>query len=619
MERKVRIRYFLGIVIFVLAMSIGYGALGNTIEINAQGTLNAIDGFLYEYNSSTDSVVITGYIGTSDNIIIPTELADYNVTKINSFALDEKNFHSVVLPQNLREIESDAFLGNYLSEIIIPENVEKINDLAFDNNDLEIISFKGDIPIFGENVFKRNYNLNNVCIPDTADENAWRNALISAGVNSSVNIIKGRNGACREIGTGALGNIELLSCGTNAYQSGDKCVCRDQYTGDPYSLCSMPLDFTCYDLNYSFNNDYNELLNYNCTNTDLVIPNVVDKIYTGTISSDAFSEKGITSLTLNKDLKNIEDNAFKYNDIKIVTFPSKLENIGADAFYGNNLRGLIFEGDTPPNISPSAFSENPALTKICVPPGTTNAYKQALSFLKEVIYFEDPTKCETTDHDFIVGGIDFTCKKTVWGSVPNATFQFECTVTNVSGGPLNNWAIDWTVPSSLKYQSGWPARFEVENGNIKIRNGTDLILQNGESTSFTVIVNNSVDTNLDKTNAVGGYNPVQIIIPEAIREDITATISVTNHWSNFYQCDIEVFNESDTDISNWMVFLKFPTGTIMNYSWSAYYDPTDDGFVLTPIWNGSIPKNKSTKFQIQVEYSGSNFNPSVVSVRGGKK
>lgn len=74
-----------------------------------------VDDFLYEFENG--EAIITGYIGTDLDIVIPSEIEGRPVTRIGYNSDEEKG----------------AFRGYDMKSIIIPEGVEFINDHAFDD------------------------------------------------------------------------------------------------------------------------------------------------------------------------------------------------------------------------------------------------------------------------------------------------------------------------------------------------------------------------------------------------------------------------------------------------------------------------------------------------------
>lgn len=608
---------------FIIFMSIGYGAFGQSLLISSTGFIQSVGDFVYEYKSNTRTISITGYIGSSKTIMMPSTLVNYPVTKIEKYAFDGKNLDNLTLHEGLTDIIFNAFANNNLTEIIIPSTVTSIGSLAFDNNNLEIISFKGNtVPTFGQNVFYRNSKLTNVCISDTADLNAWRTALTNAGLSTSANIIQGRNGACLDIGTGEIGTIEKLVCGTNAYQLDDECVCMENYNGDPYSVCSLQLNLTCYDVSYQQSNNYNVLTSYNCTSTDVVIPDNIGGIKVGKIDQNVFKQKGITSVDLGNSVENIGSFAFLKDSLKSLTIPSSVNVIEQQAFFGNSLRSIIFKGTTPPTIRNEAFASNAALSKICVPRGTTNAYKLALTNagIQDVNYYEDESKCALVEHIFTEGDITYTCNKQIWSGTNNTkNYAFACTVTNETDYDLDNWIIDLEVPDGASINSFWGARASINRNIVTIKNEASEVLRAQRNTSFTVVINSSTDVVFDETTSSGGTTEEPIPTQNAITDGVTATLTKSSGWGNYYIYSIRISNDSGVDLIDWVVEMNVPTGTTMVASWNADYEMIDDGIKLTPKWNNSIKDGNSIDFSFQLQYRGNGtFNPSIRGVRGSK-
>lgn len=85
---------------------------------------------------SDDTVTITGYTGTSTEVVIPSEIEGKAVTVIGSSALSNAGLTSVTIPIGITRIESFAFYRNQLTDITIPDGVTYIGDNAFGSNQL---------------------------------------------------------------------------------------------------------------------------------------------------------------------------------------------------------------------------------------------------------------------------------------------------------------------------------------------------------------------------------------------------------------------------------------------------------------------------------------------------
>ncbi|MEG1351290.1 MAG: leucine-rich repeat protein, partial [Bacilli bacterium] len=396
------------IIVFSLIsfLSIGYGAFSQTLNILANANIISEGDFIYTYLPYNQSINITAYNGVATNVIVPSTLNNYPVKIIDKSSFMGKDLTNVVIPEGVETIHYGAFMNNKLKQLIIPASISSLGNEVFENNDLEIVSFKGDIPpTFGHNVFELNYHLLNVCIPSTADELVWKNALGNAGVNTNpnmlinptANLIKGRSGACAEIGTGDITGPPALQCGENAYQVDNACLCFDQYEGNPYVMCSLKLELTCFEFAYQGWSKYNVLKTYKCTKSSIIIPDLVDGIHTGKINKDTFASKGLTKVTLNNYLKIIDMYSFRFNNLRTITFLENVESILLNAFTGNNLETIVFKGKTPPKMNTNCFTENPNLKKICVPIGKTAAYTTALNgsgLPSDAVIYENQGECK---------------------------------------------------------------------------------------------------------------------------------------------------------------------------------------------------------------------------------
>ncbi|MEG0025929.1 MAG: leucine-rich repeat protein [Bacilli bacterium] len=389
---------FAVITIFVLFLSVGYGAIQQTLSINGHASLVSESDFVYVYHAYNDTVTITEYNGVSKNVLVPSQLGGYPVSQIDKYAFDSKDLDAVVISEGIKDIFFGAFSNNKLTSIIIPTSVKEIGNRVFENNNIQIVSFKGVIPpVLGSELFFRNYHLVNICIPSTADEVTWQKTLMAAGVTADVSIIKGKSGACGEIGTGEVTGPPALNCGTNAYQKDNECLCFDQYEGDPYVMCSLRLDLTCFVFSYQGWSKYNVIQGYNCDNKEISIPDVIDGVISGKINKDAFISKGLNKIILNKSLQIIDMYAFKNNNLKTITIPAKVTSIVLNAFTNNKLESVIFKGTKPPTMNTNCFTINPDLKKICVPPGTTAVYKNALNnsgIPLDAVIYENEQACK---------------------------------------------------------------------------------------------------------------------------------------------------------------------------------------------------------------------------------
>jgi hypothetical protein len=87
----------------------------------------------FEYEIAENQVTITGYTGSDEHVVIPSEIEGLPVTELGRRAFEgNMQLKSFVLPDSLKRIGDHCFrLCENLEAIEIPAQVEKINDFAF--------------------------------------------------------------------------------------------------------------------------------------------------------------------------------------------------------------------------------------------------------------------------------------------------------------------------------------------------------------------------------------------------------------------------------------------------------------------------------------------------------
>jgi hypothetical protein len=74
--------------------------------------------------------------------------------------------------------------------------------------------------------------------------------------------------------------------------------------------------------------------------TEITIPARISGILVYSIGRNAFSDKGLTRVTLPEGLRTIEEYAFSYNNITSIIIPNSVTVIGTDAFSDNQISEL---------------------------------------------------------------------------------------------------------------------------------------------------------------------------------------------------------------------------------------------------------------------------------------
>lgn len=150
------IKWFLGLCMMVMVIGI------SSVEVHAEDVDTDVSNFKWTENSD-GTLTVTGYTGTDETVVIPSEIdgkkvksvgeyAFNNCKTIKSLAISEgvtcvdgsnagngafsgcKNLQSVFLPSTLKIIGANAFNGcNNLKEINFPEGLTSIGERAFNS------------------------------------------------------------------------------------------------------------------------------------------------------------------------------------------------------------------------------------------------------------------------------------------------------------------------------------------------------------------------------------------------------------------------------------------------------------------------------------------------------
>ncbi|RKJ74841.1 leucine-rich repeat domain-containing protein, partial [Butyricicoccus sp. 1XD8-22] len=91
---------------------------------------NPVSDFTYT-TASDGGIKITGYQGSSTQLVIPSEIEGLPVTSIGVNAFLEKPISKVIFPSTLKVVETNAFSGTQLQQVVMNEGLEEIGRRAF--------------------------------------------------------------------------------------------------------------------------------------------------------------------------------------------------------------------------------------------------------------------------------------------------------------------------------------------------------------------------------------------------------------------------------------------------------------------------------------------------------
>lgn len=276
----------------------------------------------FQYESSAGMMVITRYVGSEKDVVIPSTINGLPVVAIGSLAFYEKsNVTSVVIPDSVTAIDTSAFERcSGLASVRIPDSVTRIEWSAFANcTSLPTITLGSSLTTIGNEAFRGCASLANVTIP--------------AGVNSI--------GYWPFVYCDNLAAIEVDASNV-AYSSVDGVL----YDKDQTTLIQCPGGKAG---SYAVPQGVANITEWSliqCTRlTRFTIPDSVTNIGNGAFSGCT----NLASVTIGGGLTGIGLAAFSAcTRLTNMTIPSSVANFGDFVFaYCTNLDGVYFEGNAP--------------------------------------------------------------------------------------------------------------------------------------------------------------------------------------------------------------------------------------------------------------------------------
>ncbi len=351
---------------------------------NAFSATETVDGITWNYQISGSSVIIgmgsNSAIpqATMGDIVIPSSLGGYPVTKINNCAFYYcSGLTSMTIPDSVTSIGSSAFRGcTDLTSITIPSSVTSIGNGAFSGCGklVEILVETGNANYMSLDGVLFDVNAQTLCvyppsksgaytIPDSVTHisaNAFLDCtgLTSVTISSSVTSIG--NGAFS--GCGKLVEI-LVETGNANYMSLDGVL----FDKDARTLCVYPPSKSGEYMipEYTIPDSVTSIGNYafsRCTGlTSVTIPNSVTSI-----GNSAFSRcTGLTSVTIPNSVTSIGNSAFEScTGLTSVTIPDSVTSIGNYAFRGCTGLTSVTIPDSVTKIGSYAFQGCKGLNQV---------------------------------------------------------------------------------------------------------------------------------------------------------------------------------------------------------------------------------------------------------------
>lgn len=151
----------------------------------------------FDYKETEEGIVIRGYMGDDDIVVIPAKINGKDVTIIGAEAFELRSFKAFVIGKNVREIRESAFAFSNIDDIYINENLEKMGDTAFAYSSISNIKLPDSLKEIGDCALSGT-NIVEIDIPDSVE-------IIDEGVFSSCSKLErvkiGENSSLSRIGS----------------------------------------------------------------------------------------------------------------------------------------------------------------------------------------------------------------------------------------------------------------------------------------------------------------------------------------------------------------------------------------------------------------------------------
>ena len=312
----------------------------------------------FVYTVSEGAATITGYIGTYDEVIIPSEIDGSTVTAISKSAFSgNKSIRRVFVPGTVTDISNAAFQNcTSLASVSLGQGVASLGEYAFSGcTALESIRLPVTLTFIDRYAFSKCTSLEEVDIPDsvtTIGEYAFNGCT---GLTEFDYPIGWTNA---ERISGSYGSVINGCTGITAITV-------------PEGITALPP--------YCFSNSKHI--------TDISLPSTLESISTYAF----YGCSGLTAIRLPEGLVTIEDRAFENcTAIKNVEFPSTLVTVGDYAFQKcNSLESVAFSEGLD-SIGIYAFNNCAAMTDMDLPDSITSIGAYGFGNCTSLTYFDYP-------------------------------------------------------------------------------------------------------------------------------------------------------------------------------------------------------------------------------------
>ena len=365
---------------------------------NEQQTANAENGF--EYTVTGDEATITGYTGSAESLVIPSELGGKPVTEIGAMAFSYcSSLTKATIPEGVTSIGEYAFsYCSSLTEVTIPKSVTSMEDRAFyECKALTTVHYGGtqeDWDALKKNIGEENtplLNANIICAIQESNGFAYTvtgdEATITGYTGSAENIVIPSELGGKPVtaiadkafeGYKNIVNIyipkTIKAIGEDAFQNATSSLIRFIcYEGTENEWANIAIQKGNSELNPREFDDVAWFRLYECNLSGDMVYQASDDAATLVRYFGSDSKVDIPAELGGKPVTEIGEWAFAYySSLTEVTIPEGVTSIRAFAFRSCSslTKETISEGVT--SIGDSAFAYCSSLTEVTIPKSVTS-------------------------------------------------------------------------------------------------------------------------------------------------------------------------------------------------------------------------------------------------------
>ena len=287
--------------------------------------------FIYKKNSdgSYDYSVLTSYLGSDKDLVIPAEVNGVKLKTIGYGAFNGVGLTSVVIPDTVTVIEGSAFASNKLKKVILPSGLKVIGGNSFDVNDLEELIIPDSVVNIGACAFNRNYLPAEQAFiyARNSDGSIDYSKIISYGGKERNNVVipETKNGiSLRVIGSDSFYHMDIkkVVIPDTVWEIGERAFRGNSFSDEDAFIYKRTKNGI----------DYSTIIGYGGANKNPVIPQTVNGVDLKVIDDYAFFYASLNSVQIPNTVTTIGNHAFEICHLTEITIPTSVVEIGEMAF-----------------------------------------------------------------------------------------------------------------------------------------------------------------------------------------------------------------------------------------------------------------------------------------------